>query len=98
MENKEYQKILDEIKDSFKNAVSDSEKKAKFWAEKIIELKLAQLTSANEEEKERKRISEQFAWAAIMNIVAENAEKVEKNGWKIVEKLFILLRNIILKG
>lgn len=82
-----------EIKSIFKEQTKEIEVSLRHWAEKILDLKISILAGHDVETKKR---TEKYAWAAMMCIMARQANKVEKNLWRILEMTLRLIRNVFL--
>jgi hypothetical protein len=96
MTNEQLQRAIElEIKSLFGDHVKEIEKELKDWSIRLLDLKISMISGENLASKKK---TEQYAWAAVMCLLARHAEKVERNSWKFLERSLRLVRNIILGG
>lgn len=92
------EKELDEIKKIIESIFHEKKEEAKAailkWGIRILDLHRIREQDPGLAEIAKK--SEQYAWAAIFALYAQEAKQIEESTWVIVEKLLVLIRKIFL--
>jgi len=90
LKKKDYDELLEESAKLFGKQADAAREELAYWREKILLLRA--------EGTEEARKSEEYAFAAILNLAAENIAEAESNAWRVAERALKLLRNVLLSA